>query len=117
MCFHKLNQYLRNICCLQVFILLMAKICITPKQLDNYILSKYSLFSVVELVDLSQTLIHSGHFYSTPSSPLLLRGAPDYSTDTASKFNAEAHRQLQVKDLPKVPTCRLEWESNPRPSG
>jgi len=44
--------------------------------------------------------VHSGHFhfYSAPSSPLPLRGAPDYSTDT------EAHRQLQVKDLPKVPT-------------
>src|SRR6218665_1648526 len=26
--------------------------------------------------------IHSGHFYSAASSPLLLRGAPDYSTDT-----------------------------------
>src|SRR6218665_2025114 len=45
---------------------------------------------------------HSGHFYSAPSSPLLLRGAPDYSTDTVSEFHAEAHRQLQVKDLPKV---------------
>src|SRR6218665_1354135 len=32
------------------------------------------------------------------------RGAPDYSTDTVSDFHAEAHRQLQVKDLPKVPT-------------
>src|SRR6218665_2171096 len=40
--------------------------------------------------------IHSGHFYSAPSSPLLLRGAPDYSTDTVSEFHAEAHRQLQV---------------------
>ena len=53
------------------------------------------------------TFIHSfGHFYSAPSSPLLglLRGAPDYSTDTVSEFHAEAHRQLQVKDLPKVPT-------------
>ena len=38
--------------------------------------------------------IHSGHFYSAPSSPLLLRGAPDYSTDTVSEFHAEAHRQL-----------------------
>src|SRR6218665_189717 len=47
---------------------------------------------------------HSGHFYSAPSSPLPLRGAPDYSTDTVSEFHAEAHRQLQVKDLPKVPT-------------
>ena len=48
--------------------------------------------------------IHSGHFYSAPSSSLPLRGAPDYSTDTVSEFHAEAHRQLQVKDLPKVPT-------------
>src|SRR6218665_1204807 len=63
------------------------------------------------------SFIHSGHFYSAPSSPLLLRGAPDNSTDTVSEFHAEAHRQLQVKDLPKVPTWRLEWESNPRPSG
>src|SRR6218665_812286 len=55
-------------------------------------------------------LIHSGHFYSAPLSPLLLRGAPDCSTDTVSEFHAEAHRQLQVKDLPKVPTWRLERE-------
>src|SRR6218665_2510217 len=46
---------------------------------------------------------HSGHFYSAPSSPLPLRGAPDYSTDTVSEFHAETHRQLQVKNLPKVP--------------
>ena len=63
------------------------------------------------------SFIHSGHFYSAPSSPLLLRGSPDYSTDTVSEFHAEAHRQLWVKDLPKVPAWRLERESNPRPSG
>src|SRR6218665_567739 len=63
------------------------------------------------------SFIHSGHFYSTPSSPLLLRGAPDYSTDTVSEFHAEAHRQLQVKDLPKVPMWWPERESNPRPFG
>src|SRR6218665_3573140 len=63
------------------------------------------------------SFIHSGHFYSAPSSPLLLRGAPDYSTDTVWEFHAEAHRQLQVKGLQKVPTWRLERESNPRPSG
>src|SRR6218665_3700506 len=63
------------------------------------------------------SFIHSSHFYSAPSSPLLLRGAPYYSTDTVSEFHAEAHRQLQVKDLPKVPTWQLERESNPRPSG
>jgi len=38
--------------------------------------------------------ISFGHFYSAPSSPLLLRGAPDYSMDTVSEFHAEAHRQL-----------------------
>ena len=43
---------------------------------------------------LFHSFIHSGHFYSAPSSPLLLRGAPDYSTDTVSEFHAEAHRQL-----------------------
>ena len=47
------------------------------------------------------SIIYSGHFYSASSSPLLLRGAPDYSTDTISEFHAEAHRQLQVKDLSK----------------
>src|SRR6218665_2404340 len=50
------------------------------------------------------SFIHSGHFYSAPSSSLLLSGAPDYIKDTVSEFHAEAHRQLQVKDLPKVPT-------------
>src|SRR6218665_4005336 len=42
------------------------------------------------------SFIHSGQFYSAPSSSLPLRGAPDYSTDTVSEFHAEAHRQLQV---------------------
>ena len=35
--------------------------------------------------------------YDKYTSPLLLRGAPDYSTDTVSEFHAEAQRQLQVK--------------------
>src|SRR6218665_2663573 len=59
------------------------------------------------------SFIHFGHFYSAPSSPLLLRGAPDYSTDTVSECHAEGHRQLQVKDLPKVPTWRLEQGVEP----
>ena len=63
------------------------------------------------------SFIHSGHFYSAPSSPLLLRGAPDYSMDTVSEFHPEAHKQLQAKDFPKVHTWRLERESNSRPSG
>src|SRR6218665_853236 len=32
-------------------------------------------------------------------------------------YRSFGNRQLQVKDLPKVPTWRLERESNPRPSG
>src|SRR6218665_61932 len=32
----------------------------------------------------------TGHFYSTSASPLPLRGAPNYSTDTVSEFHAEA---------------------------
>ena len=75
-------------------------------------------FSRMFILWLMALFIHSfGHFYSAPSSPLLLRGAPDYSTDTVSEFHLEAHRQLQVKDLPMVPTWWLERESNPRPSG
>ena len=41
----------------------------------------------------------------------------DYSADTVSKFHAEAHKQLRVKDLPRVPTRRFEVDSNPQPSG
>src|SRR5688572_16549990 len=50
-------------------------------------------------------------------SRFLLRGAPDYSADTESEFHAEAHEQLQVKDLPRVPTRRHEVDSNPQPCG
>ena len=54
--------------------------------------------------------------YSAPSR-FLLGGAPDYSADTESEFHAEAHEQLRVKDLPRVPPRRLEVDSNPQPSG
>src|SRR6218665_3834733 len=47
--------------------------------------------SLLTFLELIHSFIHSGHFYSAPSSPLLLRGAPDYSTDTVSEFHAEAH--------------------------
>src|SRR6218665_3357289 len=32
-------------------------------------------------------------------------------------FTLKRHRQMRVKDLPKVPTWRLERDSNPRHSG
>src|SRR5688572_28951022 len=62
------------------------------------------------------SLIHFRYLYSA-SSRFLLRGAPDYSADTESEFHAEAHEQLRVKDLPRVPTRGLEVDSNPQPSG
>ena len=45
-------------------------------------------------IRLNSLTIHSGDFYSAPSSPLLLRGVPNYSTATVSEFHPEAHRQL-----------------------
>src|SRR6218665_1165158 len=53
--------------------------------------------------------IYSGYFYSASSSPLLLRGAPDIARTLC--------RQLRVKDLPKIPTWRLERDSSQRPFG
>src|SRR6218665_1812970 len=46
--------------------------------------------------------IHSGHYYSAFSISLLVRDAPDYSTDTVSEFHAKAHRHLS-KGLAQVP--------------
>ena len=40
---------------------------------------------MVMLIHSFHSFIHSGNFYSAPSSPLPLRGAPDYSTDTVSE--------------------------------
>ena len=50
--------------------------------------------------------IHSGYFHSASSSPLLLRGALDTAWILCWSFMPKRHRQLQVKDLPKVPMCR-----------
>src|SRR6218665_3299030 len=61
--------------------------------------------------------IMSGYFYSASSSPLLPRGAPDTARILCRSFTPKRHRQLRVKELPKVRTWRLERDSNPRPSG
>src|SRR6218665_3830618 len=61
--------------------------------------------------------IHSSYFYSASFSQLLLRGAPDTAWILCRSFMPKRHRQLQVKDLSKVPTWRLERDSNPRPLG
>ena len=60
-------------------------------------------------------LIHSGYFYSTFSSPLLLRGAPNTARILCRSFTPKSHMQLEAKDLPKLPTWRLEWDLNPQP--
>src|SRR6218665_1168015 len=62
------------------------------------------------------SFIHSDHFYSASSSPLLLKGAPDTARIPVLcwSFTPKRHRQLRVKGLLKVPTWRLERESNPR---
>ena len=54
--------------------------------------------------------IHSGYFYSTSSSPLLFGGAHDTARILCRSFIPKRHRQLRVKDLPKVATWRLELE-------
>src|SRR6218665_191854 len=56
-----------------------------------------------------------GVFYSASSAPLQLRGAPDIARILCWRFAPERHRPLRIKGLPKVPTWRLEAESNPRP--
>src|SRR6218665_2049523 len=63
------------------------------------------------------TQLDSDHFYSASSIPLLyiLRSAPGTARILCRSFTR--HRQLWVKDLPKVPTWRRERESIPRPSG
>ena len=66
------------------------------------------------------SFILSGYFYSASSSPLPLRSAPDTARILCRNFTPKRHRQLWVKDLPKVPTwarVELEWESNPRSFG
>src|SRR6218665_1318946 len=47
--------------------------------------------------------IHSGYFYSVSSSPLLLRGVPNYSTDTVSELHAEALQTTVSKGFAQGP--------------
>jgi len=45
------------------------------------------------------------------------RSAPDHSNwHCIGVYTPKRYRQLQVKDLPKVPTWQLERDSNLRPS-
>jgi len=51
-------------------------------------------------IPLIHSLIHSGHFCTPSSSPLLLRSAPDTARILCPSFTPKRNRQLWVKDLP-----------------
>ena len=53
-----------------------------------------------------QSIIHSSISIAPSWSPLLLRGDPDTARILCLRFTLKHHRQLRVKDLPKVPTTR-----------
>jgi len=78
--------------------------CITEVSLSTIDkgLSKFN--STYRVIVPLSSFIHSGYFYSASSNPLLLRGAPDTALILCRSFMPKRHRQLQVKDLPKVPS-------------
>src|SRR6218665_4219413 len=80
-------------------------------------LRPFSVLSTSLKIRHHHSFIHSNYFYSACSSPLPLRSAPDTARVLCRSFTPRRHRHLRVKDLPKVPTWRLERDSNPRPSG
>src|SRR6218665_1269653 len=63
------------------------------------------------------SFVHFGYFYSTSSSPLPFRGAPNTARILCRSFTPKRHRLLQAKDFPKVPKCQPELDSNSRPFG
>src|SRR6218665_2621044 len=64
------------------------------------------------------SFIHSSHFYSTSSSLLLLRSAPDTAWILCPSFTPKRHRQLRVKDLHPYVAARAGFEPTTlRPKG
>ena len=63
------------------------------------------------------SFIHSGYFYSASSSPLVLRGTPDYGIGTVLEFTHRNATDNYKWNLPKVPIWLLEWDSSLQPSG
>src|SRR6218665_2091983 len=61
--------------------------------------------------------INSGYIYCASSIPLALRDAPDTARILCWNLTSEPHRQPRAKDLPQVPTWRLERDFNPQPFG
>src|SRR6218665_969111 len=63
---------------------------VTTEQTNTIVVGKVVIHS----------FIHSFYFYSTSSSLLLLRGAPDTAWILCRSFTPKCYRQLRVKDLP-----------------
>ena len=57
------------------------------------------------------------HFYSASHGKSLSEALLTTEIDTVRVYTTKRYRQLQVKDLPKIPMWRLERDSNPQPSG
>ena len=83
---------------LRVITVLIRTNCLFPPDVDKQSVGGRDL--VPE--DSHFSFIHSGYFYSASASPLLLRGAPDNSTDTLSELT---HRSA---------TGNCEWRTCPR---
>src|SRR6218665_2347331 len=90
--------------------------CGTISKMTATKVSKIAVWVIVCEVK-AHSFIHSGYFYSASTSLLLLRGAPDTSRIRCGSFTPKRHKQLRVKDLPKVLTWWLERDLNPRPFG
>src|SRR6218665_2362287 len=86
---------------------------------DKLPVIKYYIYITGSTYVIIHSFIHSGYFNSTSSSylGLLLRVAPDTARILWRSLMSKRQRQLRVKDLPKVPTWRIERDSNPRPFG
>src|SRR6218665_63911 len=77
--------------------------------LDVFILHTTSSHSFIRSI---HSFIHSRYFYSASLSPLLLRGAPDYSIDTVSELTHRSVTGNTSEGLAQGPyTWRLEWDS------
>ena len=88
-----------------------------PSPHHNSVLVPYGPLLWSSFSSILFSFIRSGYFYSASSSSLLLRGAPDTARIQHRNFTPKRQRQLWVKDFSKVPTWRLERESNPWPFG
>src|SRR6218665_1521884 len=54
------------------------------RNLRPWLIVRFSSF--VTIVNFTYSFIHSGYFYSASSSPLPLRGTPNYCIDTVSEL-------------------------------